>query len=239
MANTKVKPLYLLDIFREMTDERHRMTVPELLEELQRRGVTAERKGVYRDIEALIQYGADIKHTGTGYYLARGELSREELKCLVWALRSASFLSGRRTAALLEKLKGIIGMQFSALALPEDGAVKCPDDQMMENIERLGAAIEQRRQVTYSDKSHMDGLGRRLRISPYALLWLRRGCCVLCNQEGQSGLSCLELASMSSIRTDMTPWRSYSEISRYRELDPDDIAARLEAGEDICRPQRA
>ena len=54
MANTKLKPLYLLDIFREMTDERHRMTVPELLEELQRRGITAERKGIYRDIDALI-----------------------------------------------------------------------------------------------------------------------------------------------------------------------------------------
>ena len=93
MANTKLKPLYLLDIFREMTDERHRMTVPELLEELQRRGITAELKGIYRDIDALIQYGADIKHTGTGYYLARGELSRDELKCLIWALRSANFLS--------------------------------------------------------------------------------------------------------------------------------------------------
>ena len=41
---------------------------------------------------------------------------------------------------------------------------------------------------------------------------------------------------MSFIRTDMTPWRNYSEISRYRELDLDDIAARLEAGEDICKP---
>ena len=228
MANTKLKPLYLLDIFREMTDERHRMTVPELLEELQRRGITAERKGIYRDIDALIQYGADIKHTGTGYYLARGELSRDELKCLIWALRSANFLSDKRTAALLEKLKGIVGMQLAALTLP--------DDQMIENIDRLSVAIEQRRQVTYSDKDHMDGLARRLRISPYALLWLKKGCCVLCNQEGQSGLSCLELASMSSIRTDMTPWRNYSEISRYRELDLDDIAARLEAGEDICKP---
>ena len=215
MANTKLKPLYLLDIFREMTDERHRMTVPELLEELQRRGITAERKGIYR---------------------ARGELSRDELKCLIWALRSANFLSDKRTAALLEKLKGIVGMQLAALTLPEDGAMKCPDDQMIENIDRLSVAIEQRRQVTYSDKDHMDGLARRLRISPYALLWLKRGCCVLCNQEGQSGLSCLELANMSFIRTDMTPWRNYSEISRYRELDLDDIAARLEAGEDICKP---
>ena len=209
----------MLDIFREMTDERHRMTVPELLEELQRRGITAERKGIYRDIDALIQYGADIKHTGTGYYLARGELSRDELKCLIWALRSANFLSDKRTAALLEKLKGIVGMQLAALTLPEDGAMKCPDDQMIENIDRLSVAIEQRRQVTYSDKGH-------------------KGCCVLCNQEGQSGLSCLELANMSSIRTDMTPWRNYSEISMYRELDLDDIAARLEAGEDICKPQR-
>ena len=124
MANTKLKPLYLLDIFREMTDERHRMTVPELLEELQRRGITAERKGIYRDIDALIQYGADIKHTGTGYYLARGELSRDELKCLIWALRSANFLSDKRTAALLEKLKGIVGMQLAALTLPEDGIRK-------------------------------------------------------------------------------------------------------------------
>lgn len=236
MANTKLKPLYLLDIFREMTDERHRMTVPELLEELQRRGITAERKGIYRDIDALIQYGADIKHTGTGYYLARGELSRDELKCLIWALRSAIFLSDKRTAALLEKLKGIVGMQLAALTLPEDGAMKCPDDQIIENIDRLSVAIEQRRQVTYSDKDHMDGLARRMRISPYALLWLKKGCCVLCNQEGQSGLSCLELANMNSIRTDMTPWRNYSEISMYRELDLDDIAARLEAGEDICKP---
>ena len=236
MANTKLKPLYLLDIFREMTDERHRMTVPELLEELQRRGITAERKGIYRDIDALIQYGADIKHTGTGYYLARGELSRDELKCLIWALRSAIFLSDKRTAALLEKLKGIVGMQLAALTLPEDGAMKCPDDQMIENIDRLSVAIEQRRQVTYSDKDHMDGLARRLRISPYALLWLKKGCCVLCNQEGQSGLSCLKLANMSSIRPDMTPWRNYSEISMYRELNLDDIAARLEAGEDICKP---
>ena len=236
MANTKLKPLYLLDIFREMTDERHRMTVPELLEELQRRGITAERKGIYRDIDALIQYGADIKHTGTGYYLARGELSRDELKRLIWALRSANFLSDKRTAALLEKLKGIVGMQLAALTLPEDGAMKCPDDQIIENIDRLSVAIEQRRQVTYSDKDHMDGLARRMRISPYALLWLKKGCCVLCNQEGQSGLSCLELANMNSIRTDMTPWRNYSEISMYRELDLDDIAARLEAGEDICKP---
>ena len=124
----------------------------------------------------------------------------------------------------------IVGMQLAALTLPEDGAMKCPDDQMIENIDRLSVAIEQRRQVTYSDKDHMDGLARRMRISPYALLWLKKGCCVLCNQEGQSGLSCLELANMSSIRTDMTPWRNYSEISRYRELDLEDIAARLEAG---------
>ena len=111
-------------------------------------------------------------------YLARGELSRDELKCLIWALRSANFLSDKRTAALLEKLKGIVGMQLAALTLPEDGAMKCPDDQIIENIDRLSVAIEQRRQVTYSDKDHMDGLARRMRISPYALLWLKKGCCV-------------------------------------------------------------
>ena len=98
MANTKLKPLYLLDIFREMTDERHRMTVPELLEELQRRGITAERKGIYRDIDALIQYGADIKHTGTGYYLARGSFQGMSLNASsgLCARQISYQISGRR-----------------------------------------------------------------------------------------------------------------------------------------------
>lgn len=236
MSNTKLKPLYLLDIFREKTDSRHRLTVPELLEELERRGVCAERKGIYRDIEALKQYGAAIKCTGSGYYLAKGELSEYELKCIAWALCSAGFLSERRTEALMDKLKKLIGMRINTIAMPPYAASKAPDDQLMENIDKLGNAIEQRRQVTYGNKNAPEG-SRRPRISPYALLWLERGCCVLCNIEGQDGLSCIDVADIGSIRADMTPWRHYSEISCCRELDTAAIIKRLEAGEDIRSPR--
>ena len=66
MAVKKLKLLYVLDILRELTDEDHRLSVPEIGEELARRGVDAERKSIYRDLDALIEYGFDIKKTASG-----------------------------------------------------------------------------------------------------------------------------------------------------------------------------
>lgn len=49
----KLKILYLMQIFRTETDPDHGLTMPQLVERLAERGVTAERKSLYRDIEIL------------------------------------------------------------------------------------------------------------------------------------------------------------------------------------------
>jgi len=145
MSNTKLKPLYLMDIFRELTDEEHRLTVPELVEELQRRGVRSERKGIYRDIDALIEYGADIRKTGTGYYLAKREFTNSELRTVAWALKSAAFISRRRTALLLEKVSAL-GGQYMGKKLVRGGitAPKSENDELLTAIDVLDKAIASR-----------------------------------------------------------------------------------------------
>ena len=49
--NQKLKILYLMKILLEKTDETHSITMPEIIAELKKYGVNAERKSIYNDIE--------------------------------------------------------------------------------------------------------------------------------------------------------------------------------------------
>ena len=47
--NSKLKLSYLTRIMLEKTDDEHGLTMPQILEELERYDVTAERKSIYAD----------------------------------------------------------------------------------------------------------------------------------------------------------------------------------------------
>ena len=49
----KLKLLTLLEIFVRETDEKHPISVPRMVELLKERGIVAERKSVYDDIQTL------------------------------------------------------------------------------------------------------------------------------------------------------------------------------------------
>ena len=55
MANKKLKLLYLARYLREETDERHPRTVQDMIAYLEHQGISAERKSIYDDLEALRQ----------------------------------------------------------------------------------------------------------------------------------------------------------------------------------------
>lgn len=228
MSNTKLKPLYLMDIFREMTDEEHRLTVPELVEELQRRGIHSERKGIYRDIDALVEYGADIRKTGTGYYLAGRELTQTDLRAVAWALRSTGFVSRRRYEAIMEKLPLMGGEHIcKKLIRSRVYAPKAEYDDTFSAIEVLDRAIAGRRQVTFTYDKTRDPLLRRRRISPYGLMYVKGEYYIACNIEGRNNISCLSVSSMRAVRSDLSPWKHFSEVSEYRGDFPlEEFAAR-------------
>ena len=60
LSHQKLKLLYLMKILLDKTDEEHTITVPQMIEELGRLGISAERKSVYDDLEYLKLYGVDI-----------------------------------------------------------------------------------------------------------------------------------------------------------------------------------
>jgi hypothetical protein len=96
LPNQKLKLLYLLKILMEKTDTEHTLTVPEMINELQKYNITAERKSIYDDIEALKTFGVDIlcrKSRTYDYYIASRTFQLAELKLLADAVASSKFIT--------------------------------------------------------------------------------------------------------------------------------------------------
>ena len=58
--NQKLKMLYLVKLFSEETDDRHYLTMSQIIEKLAECGVNADRKTIYLDLEELRHFGMDI-----------------------------------------------------------------------------------------------------------------------------------------------------------------------------------
>ena len=117
VSEKKLKLLYLARLLWERTDGQHAVTLSQMMEELEAKGISAERKSLYDDLETLRRFGFDIR-TRKGrtfeYYLAERPFSEKDLRCLVDAVRSDSELSKRRSGELVKKLVGL-GSQYQGL----------------------------------------------------------------------------------------------------------------------------
>ena len=103
--NQKLKLLLLRDYLLRYSDENHTVTVPELIEELEKHDIKAERKSIYDDLEALRLYGMDILHSRGNYWVASRDFEAPELKLLVDSIQSSKFITQRKTMALIKSSK--------------------------------------------------------------------------------------------------------------------------------------
>ena len=99
MAGTqksKLKLLYLADILKRKTDEEHFLAATEIVEELNKLEIPAERKSIYKDIDILKEYGFDIIHSGSknrgGYFLGARDFELAEIRLLSDAVQAANFI---------------------------------------------------------------------------------------------------------------------------------------------------
>ena len=56
-SNQKFKFTYLMKIMAEKTDDEHSLTMAQILDELGRYGVSAERKSIYDDFRDMAEFG--------------------------------------------------------------------------------------------------------------------------------------------------------------------------------------
>ncbi|MBP3457688.1 MAG: WYL domain-containing transcriptional regulator [Lachnospiraceae bacterium] len=184
-SNQKLKQLYLLRILSEYTDENHAMTTQELIEKLAEYDVSAERKSIYSDIEALNTMGFDIlndkSRNHNGYYMASRDFELPELKLLVDAVQSSRFITEKKSKELIGKLEKLCskydGSRLQRQVYVSD-RLKTENENIYYNVDGIHEAIQKDRQISFryyewdADKNmRYKKEGKRYVVSPYLLVW--------------------------------------------------------------------
>ena len=183
-ACQKLKLLTLSRILWQNTDENHPMTVPQLIAELERQGIKAERKSIYTDMEALRDFGLDVqsrKGRAPGWFLGERTFQLAELKLLVDAVQSSRFITQKKSGQLIRKLEAQASVHQARQLQRQvyvDRRVKALNETIYYSVDRLHSAITAGKTVTFQyfeynvhkEKVYRHG-GRRYTVSPAGLIW--------------------------------------------------------------------
>lgn len=183
-SNQKLKMLYLMRILEEKTDENHVLSVSQLINELQRYDIAAERKSIYDDIEALRVFGLDIvtmRRKTTGYYLASRKFELPELKLLVDSVQSSKFITHKKSTQLIRKIESLCS-GYAGQTLQRQvfvaGRIKTMNESIYYNVDKIHSGIGDNKKISFkyfeysvSKEKLFKRDGEHYIVSPFALTW--------------------------------------------------------------------
>ena len=183
--NQKLKLLYLCRYLLRHSDESHPVTIAQMIEYLARQDISAERKSLYDDMEALRLFGLDVQtvRTGsaTGYFIGERDFQLPELKLLVDSVQSAKFITGKKSLDLIRKLENLTS-EHDARQLHRQvyvrGRIKTMNESIYYNVDDIYSAIDEDHSITfryYEWNAARERVfrrdGKRYAVSPWAMLW--------------------------------------------------------------------
>lgn len=184
-TDNKLRPLYLLKLLYEHTDEDHPLNTGTIVELLDKQySVKTQRTRIPQDIELLEHFGYEIgryKGQSNSYYLDHRLFELPELKLLIDAVESSSFITEKKSAELIQKLTSLASpYKASTRAKISElgGNTKQGNEHIYYIIDTINAAIESGCKISYQYYTYDIFKNRVLRhngekyvFSPYDLAW--------------------------------------------------------------------
>ena len=184
-SNQKLKLLYVMQYLLRASDEAHPVTIQQIIHSLQEKGIPAERKSLYDDIEALQQFGLDIIQVKNGnfygYYVGSRDFELPELKLLVDSVQSSKFITHKKTLSLIKKIEGLASMYEAQLLGRQvfvKNRIKTMNESIYYNVDEIHSGIAQNRKIrfryfdyTVAKERHLRHGGSFYEASPFALTW--------------------------------------------------------------------
>ena len=184
--NQKLKLSYLTRIMLEKTDDEHGLTVQQVIEELAKYDVDAERKSIYSDFEDMTdKLGIEIIKEKVGretyYHVGSRDFEVAEVKLLIDAIQSSKFITEKKSNEMIKKVKGLVS-KYQAAQLQRQvfvqGRVKTMNESIYYNVDTLHVAIAQNARIKfqycgwYPNKELVPlHNGQFFEVSPWALSW--------------------------------------------------------------------
>ena len=154
--NQKIKLLRIMEFLRAESTEGKPVSTSQIISYLNSIHISCERRTLYKDMDMLIESGANIVKTELGrenaYYMNEVSFSLAEVKTLIDAVQAANFIPVDKTANLVEKLLSYAGVRRSEIV--RDNIIfynnhKHSNQDIYENIEQIELAIKKKKQLSF------------------------------------------------------------------------------------------
>ena len=183
--DAKLRPIYLVKILKERTDEDHYLTTSQLCSILRDEfGMETHRTTIKSDIEMLQKVGFGIqtvRSTQNQYNFIEREFDDAELKLLIDAVQSAKFITKSKSNQLVKRLTALASVNKARELkrnLVVDGRIKLQNEHILVIIDAINAAINQKKKIKFQmteynvrKKRVLHNDGEEYIFSPYTLIW--------------------------------------------------------------------
>ncbi len=226
---TKAKLLYILELLKK-TDEQHPVNTNDIIAYLSEKGLSAERKSVARDIEAIRKAGYSIilcDEYKRGYYMTDQIFEDYELKMIADAVSGTKFLTYGDSEKLVNKLCEIATFTGEEIIKEHtfiDQTIKSKNKFVRFNIDKVINAIKHKKKITFQYyETGPDGNmtlkrdGHIYEISPYYLCWAEDGYFLIGNSKSHDHLTHFRVDMMINVEIIKEPIRPREEIVELTE----------------------
>lgn len=183
--NQKLKLYRLGEIMVEKTDDTHYLTMPEIIAELEKYNIPAERKSIYTDLEDLRSIGIEVECIKDGrhhnYHVIGRKFELPELKLLVDAIQSSKFITVKKSNDLIKKLETFCS-EHEARQLQRQvfvqNRIKTMNESIYYGVDAIHSAISNNKMIrfqyyTWNARKEMElrHNGAYYTVSPWTLTW--------------------------------------------------------------------
>lgn len=185
-TNQKLKLSYLCKIMQEKTDDEHRLTLAQIIKELEKYDITAERKSLYDDFKVMDeQLGIEIIKEQEGretyYHVGAREFQLAEVKLMIDSIQAAKFISKSKSDELIKKMNTFVS-EHQAKQLKRqvyvNDRIKSMNESIYYSVDSIHSAIMNNKQIeflycswTLDKKLEPRKDGKKYQVSPWALAW--------------------------------------------------------------------
>jgi predicted DNA-binding transcriptional regulator YafY len=247
-ANQKLKLLYLCRYLLRRSDEAHPVTVAQMIEYLAQQDISAERKSIYDDMEALRLFGLDVQSVRqgsvTGYFIGQRDFQLPELKLLVDSVQASKFITGKKSLELIKKLEQLTS-DYDAQQLHRQvyvrGRVKTMNESIYYNVDVIYAAIDGNKAISFqyygwnAERQRVFRRnGQRYEVSPWAMLWSDENYYMVAYDAQAQAIKHFRVDKMSGIALTGTARLGAAEFERFDMAAYSDSHFGMFSG-DVCQ----
>ena len=221
----KIKLLKLWELLCQNTDVEHPMGTPEILERLAEMGIDCDRRTLYDDIKTLNHFGYEVecvRGASNEYSVDRGDFDVTELRILMDAVQASSFITDKKTRALVDKIAHLAGSRRAEVLkqnIVEFNTTKSTNEHIYYTVNEIANAINDKKKIEFTyfkyDTSHerayrTDSAGEMkiYKVSPYATVFSDDKYYLLCYDDKHGTMSHYRVDRMEKVKVldeDITP----------------------------------